>query len=420
MQIVKSSNKIASRNNHELEDSVSDIINRVKTNGDATIKSLSKQFDGVDLENIKISKKDIEKAYSLVDKETIEHLNFAASQIDYYARNQLETVKPMEINSKVEGIKLGHRLIPVNSCGAYIPGGRYPLPSSALMSVITAKVAGVKNVYACCPPAREYGNIHPAVLVALDIAGADEIYCVGGAQAIAALTYGTETVSNVNLIVGPGNKFVTEAKRQVLGHVGIDSLAGPSEVLIIADESANPVYVASDLLAQCEHDPMAKAILVTTSNWLINQVEVQIKKLAKELTTGEIAYQAWKNNGEIIFVDNMNEAINVSDEIAPEHLEIQTKDYEKVGEELSNYGSLFLGSYSPVAFGDYVSGTNHILPTMGTPKYSNGVWIGTFLKTSFFQKITKEGCQNLASSCMHLAEVEGLFAHKKSVEVRIK
>ncbi|RYM06373.1 histidinol dehydrogenase [Sporolactobacillus sp. THM7-7] len=420
MEFKKKAVKKTYRRDEELTKLVSGIIERVKEDGDKELLKLASQFDRVDLKNVKVSADDIQKAYDFVDEMTVNSLKFAAKNIAFYAENQFKCLQNMNVQSPVKGVTLGHRLIPVERCGAYIPGGRYPLPSSALMSVITAKIAGVKTVCACCPPSQKYGNIHPAVLVAMDIAGADEIYSVGGAQAVAAMAYGTETVKKVDLIVGPGNRFVTEAKRQVLGDVGIDSLAGPSEVLIIADESSNPAYVAIDLLAQAEHDPHTKTILVCTDRETIHQVEEALELFLSELKTNKIARQSWNDNGQIILAKDDEEAVKIANEIAPEHLEVQTKHADEMSEQLHNYGSLFIGSYSPVAFGDYVSGTNHILPTMGTAKYSNGVWVGTFIKTSFYQKITEEGCRNLSEACMHLASVEGLLAHKKSVEMRVK
>jgi len=420
MKVLKTAKSNGNQQDMELMATVADLIKKVQLEGDQAILELTKKFDGVDTGSIRVSSQDIKKAYSLLEQETIDQLQYAAAQIRFFAEKQLECLKPVEVASKVEGVVLGHRLIPVNSCGAYIPGGRYPLPSSALMSVITAKVAGVKRVAACCPPSREHQGIHPAVLVAMDIAGADEVYCMGGAQAIAAYTYGTQTIDKVDLIVGPGNKFVNEAKRQVMGAVGIDSLAGPSEVLIIADEGAKPEYVAIDLLAQCEHDPSARGILVTTSEKLAAEVEVLLKKYVAELPTGQTAAKAWEDNGQVLLVDSLEEAIVIANEFAPEHLEVQTCKDDEVSMALTNYGSLFIGPYTPVTFGDYVSGTNHILPTAGTAKYSNGVWVGTFIKTSFYQKVSAEGAKNFSRACMHLAGVEGLMAHQKSVALRVE
>lgn len=420
MKVLKEALNETHERNEKVIDAVTQIVKDVREQGDKVIIDLAERFDGVVLESVKVSGEMIKDAYTKVEEETIEHLKFAASQIEYYARNQYQCLKSMEIKSDVEGVLLGHKLIPVSSCGCYIPGGRYPLPSSALMSIIPAKVAGVQKIFACCPASKEHGMIHPAVLVAMDIAGADEVYCMGGAQAIAAYTYGTEAVKKVDLIVGPGNQYVTEAKRQVIGEVGIDSLAGPSEVLIIADESANPEFVAVDLLAQSEHDPSAKATLVTTSEKLVEDVNEQLLKFIDQISTGKTAGKSWDDNGQIILVDSLNEAIEIANDMAPEHLEVHTVNDDEVSTKLINYGSLFIGSYTPVTFGDYVSGTNHILPTMRTARYSNGVWVGTFIKTHFYQKVSQSGCQNLSKSCMHIAGIEGLLFHQLSVAVRVK
>lgn len=400
---------------------VADIIENVIQNGDAEIYELSKKFDGLELDAIRVDQKAVEAAYSMVDKETVEALKAAAAQIRFYAEKQMETITNLDTETPVAGVRLGHRLVPVDSVGCYVPGGRYPLPSTALMLAIPAKVAGVRRIVACSPASKVSGTIHPAALVAMDIAGVDEIYCVGGAQAIAALTYGTESIQKVDLICGPGNRFVTEAKRQVLGEVGIDSLAGPSEVLIIADESANPDFVAIDILAQSEHDPNARATLVTTSRELIEKTLKRVDEIAAELPTGELALKSWEDNGMMYLADNMEEAIALANEMAPEHLEVQVKSEieQQVSDQLLHYGSLFVGHYTPVTFGDYCSGTNHTLPTMRTARYSNGVWAGTFIKTSFIQHITEEGCRNLSKTALTLAGTEGLMAHRKSIAIRM-
>ncbi len=420
MKIIKEEQKKTYETNQSLVTTVAEILEQVRARGDKALGEYAKRFDGLEGVPLEITRQDIQAAYRQVPAETVENLRFAARQIENYAKNQLACLREMEMDSEVEGIRLGHRLIPVETCGCYVPGGRYPLPSSALMSVLTAKIAGVQNVYACCPPAKAYGTVHPVVLAAMDIAGADRMFCMGGAQAVGAFAYGTETVGRVDMIVGPGNRFVNEAKRQVTGTVGIDSLAGPSEVLIIADDTANPEFVAIDILAQCEHDPNASAELVTTSLALAEQVLAAVDRLAGELETGEIARQAWLDNGRIVLAADMAEAIQLANDRAPEHLEVQTAEDDAVAAQLRNYGSLFIGGYTPVTFGDYCSGTNHILPTLRTARFSNGVWVGTFIKTAFYQKATKAGCENLARAASHLAGVEGLCAHKKSVEIRVR
>lgn len=354
-----------------------------------------------------------------MELQTIKDISIAAERIKKFAEIQKESITTIK-EEVSPGVILGHRIIPVHSCGAYIPGGRYPLPSSALMSIIPAKVAGVSRIVACSPPDKTTGIIHPATLIAMDIAGADEIYCMGGAHAIGALAYGTKTVKPVDMIVGPGNIWVTEAKRQVFGTVGIDFLAGPSEVLIIADETANPYFIASDLLAQSEHDPNARGIFVSMSERLAYDVLSSLEELLNGLKTYDIAKKAWEDNGQIIVVNSLEKASRLSNEIAPEHLELCIRNPDDIIGSLQNYGSLFIGNYAAEVFGDYVSGTNHILPTMKAARYSGGIWVGTFLKVVSFQRITKEGAKDLAPVASHIAEIEGLFAHKLAADIRLE
>jgi histidinol dehydrogenase/sulfopropanediol 3-dehydrogenase len=420
MKVIKQAEKKTYERDTALTKSVMDIIDNVRANGDKALIEYAAKFDGMDIESVKVEEATIKAAYDQIDKETLEAIKFAEGQIRFFAEKQKECLKDLDIQSKIPGLELGHRMVPIERVGCYVPAGRHPLPSSALMGIVTAKVAGVSEVAACSPAFKGFGTIHPAVLVAMDIAGADEIYCTGGAQAIAAMAYGTESIRKVDLIAGPGNKFVTEAKRQVLGDVGIDSLAGPSEVLVLADESANPTFVAIDLLGQGEHDPNAKPILVSTSQEVIDKAMKELERLLADLATRDVAGVSWKDNGQVYLADDMEEAIKITNDIAPEHLEVQVNNEREVAAKLHNYGSMFVGHYAPVAFGDFVSGTNHTLPTMGTAKYSNGVWVGTFTKTPFHQFVSKEGCHNLAEHCMKFAEVEGLIAHRDSVRLRIE
>lgn len=420
MRYYKKAERKTYERDQQTVDIVRDILAGVREKGNAELLALTKKFDGIDMTSLRIDREEIAAAYEKVSKETVEAIKNAATQIRFFAEKQLESITPLVTATPIAGVTLGHRLIPVETVGAYVPAGRYPLPSTALMLAIPARVAGVDRVVACSPAAKDFGTIHPAVLVAMDIAGIDEIYCIGGAQAIAAMAYGTETIKKVDLIAGPGNRFVTEAKRQVLGTVGIDSLAGPSEVLIIADDMASPKFTAIDLLAQCEHDPNARATLIAASDHFCDKVLKWIKIYASELATGKDALQSWEDNGMMIIAKDMEEAIKLSDTIAPEHLEVHTHNSDAVAAKLRNFGSLFIGEYTPVAFGDYCSGTNHTLPTMSTAKYSNSVWVGTFLKTSFTQYISKEGCMNLSKTCVQLAGEEGLLAHRKSVLVRVE
>lgn len=420
MKIIKPAVKKTYQRDRQLTDAVLAIIDEVKARGDQALIDYAKKFDGLDVSGVRVSREQVEAAYAQVEPETVEHIKFAASQIRIFAEQQLACLKELDFHSRVPGLELGHKLVPVERCGCYIPSGRYPLPSTALMSILVAKVAGVKEVAACSPPFAGCGTIHPAVLVAMDIAGADEIYCMGGAQAVAAFAYGTESVNKVDLLVGPGNRFVTEAKRQVLGDVGIDSLAGPSEVLVLADHTANPRFVAIDLLAQAEHDPNAKPILVCTDQTVIEKTLEQVEELLQTLPTAEVARQSWQDNGQAILADDLDEAVALTNRIAPEHLEVQVADEREIAARLLHFGSMFVGHYAPVAFGDFVSGTNHTLPTMSTARYANGLWVGTFIKVAFFQFVSEEGCRNLAPACMHFAQVEGLYAHRDSVRLRVE
>lgn len=420
MKYYKSAKEAKEVRDAQATKAVADIICEVRQRGDEALRDFAKKFDNAELKDIRVTKEEIDRAYGQVDDKVVDSFKKAAEQITFYAKAQLDCIKPLDVQSPIAGVELGHRLIPVDGAGLYVPGGRFPLPSTALMLTIPAKIAGVKRVAACSPANKQFGSIHPATLVAMDIAGADEIYTVGGAQAIAALAYGTESIAGVDLIAGPGNRYVTEAKRQVMGTVGIDSLAGPSEVLIVADETANPEYIAIDLLAQSEHDAFAKSILVTTDESRIPEILKSMEELAAKLPTGEAAMQSFEDNGTIIIAESMDEMAQIANEAAPEHLEVHTREPEEYSKKLYQFGSLFIGEDAPVALGDYCSGTNHTLPTMQNAKFSNGVWVGTFLKTSFVQHITKEGLRNLSETCMTMAHTEGLAAHEMSVALRLK
>ncbi len=401
----------------ETQKTVMNIIDQVVKRGDSAVLELTEQFDKVTLSSPKVEKSELVKAYEALDMETLEALTFCKEQIEFFAEHQFKALSTMSCQN-IEGVTLGHKVIPVPACGCYIPSGRYPLPSSALMSIIPAKIAGVERVVGVAPPGETYGGIHPVVLAAMYISGVDEVYMVGGAQGIAALAYGTETIPKVDMIVGPGNKYVTEAKRQVTGFVGIDQLAGPSEVLIIADEQASPEKIAMDLLAQCEHDPDAVSILVSTSESVAEQVLEHLNLELETLETTSVAEESWKKNGEVIVVDDLDEAIKISDQVAPEHLQVMTGEDGYVLEGAKHYGSLFLGEYASVAFGDYASGTNHILPTNTSARFTGGLWVGKFLKVSSYQMVTKKGAEKLAGPTMHLSELEGLYAHHKSAKMR--
>lgn len=401
----------------DVRERVSAILSEIQKKGDTALFKFCEKYDGFKGENLKVSANQIEAAYEKLDPEVIQAIKTAAQRIEQFAKVQKEAVLPREVELS-PGITLGHHIIPVVSSASYVPGGRYPLPSSALMSIIPARVAGVKRIVACSPPDRSIGTVHPATLVAMDMAGAHEIYCMGGAQAIGALAFGTENIAPADIIVGPGNQWVTEAKRQVSGDVGIDFVAGPSEVLIIADDTANPEFIAADLLAQSEHDPQARGILISTDEKLIQNVLRHLEEFLEQLSTAPVARKAWETNGEVYLAGLIDEAVRLANKIAPEHLELHISNPDAAVSKLNNYGSLFIGNWAAEVLGDYVSGTNHILPTMQAARYTGGVWAGTFLKVVSYQKITQEGARILAPTASKLAELEGLYAHKLAADLR--
>ena len=403
--------------NASVERVVREIVENVRVGGDKAVLDYTEKFDEYRPTALRVEDGEVKKAYSAVSPEAVENLKFAADRIKNFAQRQRDAFKELRFEIS-PGVTLGHRLIPIKSCGCYVPAGRYPLPSSALMSIIPARVAGVERVAAASPASNETGGVHPAVLVAMDIAGVDEIYCMGGAQAIAAFAYGTSSVPSVDIVVGPGNQYVTEAKRQLAGTVGIDLLAGPSETVIIADESTDPMWIAVDALSCCEHDDDAWSVVLLTSEKLAEDVMRAIETELERLETAELAGQTWARNGRIIVADSIDEAVKLSDEIAPEHLQVMTNDSASVAAKLRNFGSLFVGRYAPVPFGDYLSGPNHILPTSGCARFSNGLNVLNFLKISSFQEITVDGGKYLSPRCAYLAGVEGLHGHRRSALLR--
>ena len=397
-------------------DTVSEILNNVRENGDGAVKSYTEKFDGVTVEDLKVSKDEIKEAYDTLDDELLTALRNAADNIERFHKKQIPSEWEMEVNP---GIVAGQIVRPINSAGCYIPGGRAAYPSSILMTVIPAKIAGVEKVVCVTPPQKD-GSILDAILVAADIAGADEIYKVGGAQAIAALAYGTESVPRVEKIVGPGNIFVTAAKKLVYGQVDIEFPAGPSEVLILADDSAVPEFLATDILAQAEHDPNASCFLVTDSQKLANETLDYVNDFTKIAPRREIIEESLSKSGKIIVTNTFEEAIHVTNEYAPEHLIISTRDDDETLSKIKNAGSIFLGAYSPVAAGDYGSGTNHVLPTGGGAKMYSGLSTDAFIKKPTVQRLTKEGLAELAKTSVPIAEYEGFFAHANSFKTRLK
>ena len=397
-------------------DTVSEILKNVNENGDNAIREYTEKFDGVTIDNLKVSKDEIEEAYETLDDSLLAALKQASLNIEKFHKKQIPDEWEMEVNP---GIVAGQIVRPINSAGCYIPGGRAAYPSSILMTVIPAKIAGVEKVVCVTPPQKD-GKILDAILVAADIAGADDIYKVGGAQAIAALAYGTESVPRVEKIVGPGNIFVTAAKKLVYGQVDIEFPAGPSEVLILADDSAVPEFLATDILAQAEHDPNASCFLVTDSQKLANETLDYVKDFTKIAPRREIIEESLSKSGKIIVTNTFEEAIYVTNEYAPEHLIISTKDDDETLSKIKNAGSIFLGAYSPVAAGDYGSGTNHVLPTGGGAKMYSGLSTDAFIKKPTVQRLTKEGLAELAKTSVPIAEYEGFFAHANSFKTRLK
>lgn len=389
---------------------VNRIIEDVKSRGDDAVRYYTKRFDKIDLDSFIVTEQEIKQAYKQADKETIKALKSAKKNIEFFAKQQLKQFKNFEVRKN--GVILGQRVVPIEKIGVYIPGGNYPLPSTALMCIIPARLAGVKEIVACSP------KIKPETIVAADIAEAGEIFRVGGAQAIAAMAYGTKQIPKVDKIVGPGNAYVTAAKKAVYGDCGIDFPAGPSEIMIVADNTADYKLVAIDLLAQLEHDINAKAFLVTDSGKLAKDVKNETKSQMKLLATKAILKKSIKNL-KISLIKKIEDSIAISNEVAPEHLELQIKNPKSLMNKLRNYGSLFIGNYSAEAFGDYCSGTNHVLPTNGGARFTGGLSVRDFVKLQTYQIIDENGAARLAPAALKLSEIEGLDVHNKSIKIRL-
>ena len=411
-------NKLTKRSQIDAErviEIVSDILRNVQEGGDNSLKFYTEKFDNVKLDNFKVSESEIKESYSKVDEKIVTALKRAAKNIEKFHKAQI----PKEWFEEVDkGITAGQIIRPIEIVGCYVPGGRAVYPSSVLMTIIPAKIAGVNKVICCTPPMPD-GSVNGAVLVAADIAGADEIYKIGGAQSIAAMAFGSESVPKVDKIVGPGNIFVTAAKKLVYGDVDIDFPAGPSEVLIIADESANAEFIAYDMLAQAEHDPNAACALVTTSADIAYNVNDNILEKIKYMQRSKIIEESLEKYGKIIIADSLSEAVDFANDYAPEHLIIMTEDPENVLKDIKNAGSIFLGELTPVAAGDYGSGTNHVLPTSKCARMYSGLSVDSFIKKPTVQRLSKEGVENLKDIVITLAEHEGLFAHAESFKKRL-
>jgi histidinol dehydrogenase/sulfopropanediol 3-dehydrogenase len=402
----------------QVVETVAKMIDDVRRNGDAALIEYTKKLDGIDRKNIKISADEFATARKELSPSLKEDMQFGVNQVRNFAKAQREALSEIDVEI-YPGIHLGHRLVPIANVGAYIPGGRYPILSAAQMLIIPARVAGSSRIIGCTPP-RKDGKVHPAVLFAAEESGADEVYCVGGVQAIAAMAYGTETIKPVDKIVGPGNKWVTEAKRQVNGIVGLDLQAGPSEILIIADETARADILAADLLGQLEHDPNARGMLITTSKALAEETIKEVEKQLGKLSTADVARVAWEGQGEVVIVESLEDSAVLANEWAPEHLQIHTKYPHVLLSRLTNYGSAFLGEASAEVFADKVSGTNHALPTAGAARYTSGVSVSTFLKTPTHQWVSDEAMRMLSGIVVRQSTIEGMAAHAESAAIRLR
>ena len=397
---------------------VAGILEDIRLRGDVAVRELSVKFDNWNPPDFKMTPEQIEAVIATVDPQTIEDLKFAQDQIRNFAEIQKAALQDVEVET-LPGVILGHKNIPVNSVGCYVPGGEYPMVASAHMSVLTAKVAGVKRVIACTPPIK--GELPAETITAMHFAGADEIHIIGGVQAIARMALGTETMEPVDMLVGPGNAYVAEAKRQLFGKVGIDLLAGPTEVLVVADETVDAEMVATDLLGQAEHGPTSPAVLITTSEKLARETEAEIARQLETLPTAHLAGVAWRDYGQIILVDSLEEACVEADKVASEHVQIMTADDDYFLQNMTNYGSLFIGPRTNVAYGDKVIGTNHTLPTKKAARYTGGLWVGKYIKTVTYQRVlTDEASVLIGEYCSRLCAIERFWAHKAQADLRVE
>jgi len=402
----------------QVRDVVADIIANVGRKGDAAVREYSQKFDNWSPADFRLSDEEVAACVASLSKQELDDITFAQAQVRRFAEVQKSALIDVEVET-LPGVILGHKNIPVNSVGCYIPGGKYPLLASAHMSVLTAKVAGVKRVVAVAPPFD--GKPHPAIVTAMHLAGADEIYCVGGVQAIAALALGTEQFAPVDMVVGPGNAYVAEAKRQLFGKIGIDLIAGPTETLVIADDSSDAEIVVADLLGQAEHGVNSPAVFLTNCATLAEAIPAEIERQLAVLPTAAVASVAWREYGEIILCDTVEELVEEADRIASEHVQVMTRDPLYFLEHMTNYGALFLGERTNVSYGDKVIGTNHTLPTTKSARYTGGLWVGKFIKTCTYQRVlTDEASVMVGEYCSRLCAMEGFAGHKEQADIRIR
>ena len=394
------------------------ILADIEKRGDDAIRELAKKFDGHICENFRLSDSEIQTAIAQVPAEDLDDIKFAQAQVRNFAEKQKECLQDLEVET-MPGVILGHKNLPVNSVGCYVPGGKYPMVASAHMSVVTAKVAGVNRIVASAPP--QEGRPHPAIVAAMHLGGADEILVLGGIQAVGAMALGTQSITGVDMLVGPGNMFVAEAKRQLFGRVGIDLFAGPTETLIIADETVDAELCAVDLLGQAEHGPTSPAALLTNSNTLAEATMKEVERQLVVLPTAEIAREAWENYGSVIICDSLAEMVEEADRLAYEHVQVMTKEPDFFSNNMTNYGAMFLGPRTNVSYGDKVIGTNHTLPTKKAARYTGGLWVGKFMKTCTYQKIlTDEASAQIGSYCSRLCALEGFAGHGEQANIRVR
>ncbi|KAB0303666.1 histidinol dehydrogenase [Vibrio fortis] len=405
-------------NNAQVRQTVENILSDIEKKGDSAVRELSEKFDNWSPEQFRLTEEQIQACVDALDESTKHDIEFAQTQVRNFAQIQRDSMHDVEVET-MPGVVLGHKNVPVNSVGCYIPGGKYPLVASAHMSVLTAKVAGVKRVIACAPPFNGQPNV--AIVAAMAMAGADEIYCFGGVQAVGAMALGTESIAPVDMIVGPGNAFVAEAKRQLFGRVGIDLFAGPTETLVIADEEGcDPELAAADLLGQAEHGYNSPAVLLTNSEAFAEETVKEIERQLTILPTAEVAGKAWENYGQVIVCDNYEEMVEVADDIASEHVQVMTKDPKYFLDNMTNYGALFLGRETNVSYGDKCIGTNHTLPTNKAARYTGGLWVGKFIKTCTYQRVTEAASLKVGEYCSRLCALEGFAGHKEQADIRVR
>jgi sulfopropanediol 3-dehydrogenase len=411
--MLKEPAKSASADTGAVEGAVSEVLGAVAARGDEAVAEYARKFDGVELSAFEVSPEERQAALSDLDGTTREDTEFAIANVRRFAEEQLGTMRPLDVEA-LPGVFLGHRLIPIERVGCYVPGGRFPLLSAPVMTIVPAKVAGVDEVVACLPP-----NAHRAMIAGCHLSGADRIFRIGGAQAIAAMAYGTATVPKVDKIVGPGNAFVNEAKRQVFGPVGIDQLAGPSEIFVVADATGDAEMIATDLLAQAEHDVRTRVGLITTDRALAEATLAEVERQLETLATASVAAEAWRDYGEVAVCEDEAAMIGYSDEIAAEHLQVHAADPHALAGKLRNYGSLFIGELASVVYSDKCSGTNHTLPTMAAGRYTGGLWVGTYVKVATHQWLDERGVRAVAPPAARQSASEGLEGHRRAAQLRL-